>query len=217
MTQMLGGLVVLPVGSLPDLSNVMNPLVEWAGDRVFHVTARPALSGSVDKIYDWVQAFCLLAIAVTGCGLWSALDRHRLCYRRTYRWFRIFIRFALGSTLISYGFLKVFPLQMPAPQLTRLLEPYGNFSPMGALWYSIGASFPYERFVGLVEVVAGGLLFVPNTQLAGALLSLGATVEVFMLNMTYDVPVKLFSIHLVVISVVLIAPYTKQIVDATLA
>ena len=54
--------------------------------------------------------------------------------------------------------VKAFPLQMPAPLLTRLLEPYGNFSPMGVLWYSIGASFPYERFTGIVEVVGGRML-----------------------------------------------------------
>ena len=110
MTQMLGALLVWPAGSLPDLSKVMNPLVGWVGDRLFHVNARPTLSGSGDKVYDWVQAFCLLTIAVAGCGLWSALDRHRLRYHRTYQWFRVFIRFALGATLIGYGLIKVFPL-----------------------------------------------------------------------------------------------------------
>jgi hypothetical protein len=88
--------------------------------------------------------------------IWSRFDRRRTRYGRVYSWFRVFVRFALGSTLIGYGFAKVFPLQMPAPQLTRLLEPYGNFSPMGVLWYSIGASFSYERFVGLVKAIAGG-------------------------------------------------------------
>jgi hypothetical protein len=209
MTQMLSALILLPVGSLPDLSAFMHRVVAWTGDRVFHVTVKPALSGSGDKLYDWVQVFCLLVIAAAGCALWSAIERR--AYDRIYRWFRVFVRFSLGSTLISYGFVKVFPLQMPAPQLTRLLEPYGNFSPMGVLWYSIGASFPYERLVGLAEVIGGGLLFFPRTQLAGALICLCTTVQVFVLNMTYDVPVKLFSFHLVLMSAVLIAPYAKQI------
>jgi hypothetical protein len=81
---------------------------------------------------------------------------------------------------------------------------------MGVLWYSIGASFPYERFTGIVEVVGGSLLFVPRTQLAGALILIAATFQVFMLNMTYDVPVKLFSFHLFVMSAVLMAPYAKS-------
>jgi hypothetical protein len=100
--------------------------------------------------------------------------------------------------------------------LTRLLEPYGNFSLMGVLWSAVGASFPYERFTGLVEVVGGGLLFFPRTELAGALVCLLATVEVFVLNLTYDVSVKLFSLHLLLMSVVLVAPYAKRIVRAIL-
>lgn len=40
--------------------------------------------------------------------------------------------------------VKAIPLQMPAPNLTRLLEPFGHFSPMGVLWHSIGASRGYE-------------------------------------------------------------------------
>ena len=216
MTQMLGALLPLPAGSLPDVGAVMNRLVSWTGDHVFHVVAKPVLSGSGDKLYDWVLSFCLLIIAVAGCVLWSVLDRRRQRYDRLYRWFRVFLRFALGSTLIGYGFVKAFPLQMPAPQLTRLLEPFGNFSPMGVLWYSIGASFPYERFTGLVELVGGGLLFFPRTQLAGALVCLCSAIEVFTLNMTYDVPVKLFSFHLILMAAVLIAPYAKQLAGVVL-
>ena len=209
-TQMLGALVNLPIGSPPRVGALMHPLVAWTGDHVFHVSARPVISGSGDKLYDWVQAFCLLVIACGGTMLWSILDWRRTAFDRVHRWFHVFLRFALGSTMIGYGFAKAFPLQMPAPQLTRLLEPYGNFSPMGVLWYSIGASFPYERFTGIVEVVGGALLFVPRTQLAGVLLLLGATFQVFMLNMTYDVPVKLFSFHLFVMSAVLFAPHASS-------
>ena len=209
-TQMLGALINLPIGSAPRVGSLMHPLVAWAGDRVFHVSARPVISGSGDKLYDWVQAFCLLVIAGAATLLWSILDWRRTAYGRAYRWFHVFLRFALGSTMIGYGFAKAFPLQMPAPQLTRLLEPYGNFSPMGVLWYSIGASFPYERFTGIVEVVGGALLFVPRTQLAGVLVLLGATFQIFMLNMTYDVPVKLFSFHLLVMALVLFAPYAAS-------
>jgi hypothetical protein len=215
MTQMLGGL--LPFLNSNVIGNLLDPLILWTGDHVFHVVAKPVVSGSGDKMYDWMQAFCLLVIAASGTIVWSILDRRRQRYDRLYRWFVVFLRFALGSTMIGYGFSKAFPLQMPAPQLTRLLEPYGNFSPMGVLWYSIGASFAYERFVGIVEVVGGALMFFPRTHLAGTLVLLGATFEVFMLNMTYDVPVKLFSFHLFVMSLVLVAPFAKALCRVSFA
>jgi hypothetical protein len=85
---------------------------------------------------------------------------------------------------------------------------------MGALWYSIGASRPYEMFTGSVELLCGIFLFIPRTQLLGASLALAATVQVFVLNMTYDVPVKLFSFHLVLMSLTLLAPDVRRICQA---
>ncbi len=101
---------------------------------------------------------------------------------------------------------KAVPLQMPFPFLTRLVEPYGNFSPMGNLWAFIGASRPYEMFVGCAEMVGGLLLFFPRTTMFGALVALADLIQVFMLNMTYDVPVKLLSLHLLLMALFLLAP-----------
>jgi hypothetical protein len=172
------------------------------------------VGGSGDKMYDWVLALCLLMSTALLATIWSVLDRRRGQYTRLHRAFRVFLRFALGSTLIGYGAAKAVPLQMPYPPLTRLLEPYGNFSPMGVLWSSIGASRSYEIFTGGVELLCGILLFIPRTQLLGASFALAATVQVFALNMTYDVPVKLFSFHLVLMSLVLLAPDVRRVCQA---
>jgi hypothetical protein len=88
---------------------------------------------------------------------------------------------------------------------------------MGALWYSIGAAFPYEIFVGCAEVLGGVLLFVPRTALLGALVCLGCTIEIFTLNMTYDVPVKQFSFHMIMMSVFLLAPDIKRLTSVVFA
>jgi len=213
-TQMLRGLLSPPFpmplnfGIKPPVSSV----VMWVIRRVFHDNRTLAMvGGSGDKLYDWVLTLCLLVTAVFSTVLWSVFDRRRAHYTRLHRAFRVFLRFALGSTLVEYGATKAIPLQMPYPQLTRLLEPYGRFSPMGVLWYSIGASRPYEIFTGCVELLAGILLFVPRTQLLGASVALATTVQIFTLNMTYDVPVKLLSFHLVLMSLVLLAPDVRRV------
>jgi hypothetical protein len=105
---------------------------------------------------------------------------------------------------------------MPAPGLTRLLEPFGHFSPMGVLWYSIGASRPYEIFAGCAELAGGILLFIPQTATLGALICLADSIQIFALNMTYDVPVKLFSFHLIVLSLFLLAPEARRLVNVLL-
>ena len=62
-------------------------------------------------------------------------------------------------------------------------------------------------------MLGGPLLFLPWTSLIGALVTLGVTFGVFMVNMTYDVPVKLFAFHLVLMSIFLIAPYARRLIN----
>jgi hypothetical protein len=216
-TQMLGSLIVLPVGSVPELETLppLRNIVAWVAVHLFRFNGELVVtgSGSGDKTFDWVHAFCVLVLTIVLTPVWSALDRKRVDYVRLHRWFRLFARFALGSTMVSYGMAKVVPLQMPYPQLTRLVEPFGHFSPMGVLWYFIGASPAYDVIVGCAELAGGVLLFFPQTATLGALICLADTIQIFALNMTYDVPVKLFSFHLIVLSAVLLAPEARRLVN----
>ncbi len=175
-TQMLGGMIVIPNWEMPELERLppLRNLISWTAVHVFGVTQPLVIggSGSGDKTFDWVAAFCLLAISIVATAAWSILDRRCDNYSAAHKWFRLFLRFATGSTMLSYGMVKAIPLQMPAPSLTRLLEPFGNFSPMGVLWYSIGAARGYERFAGSAELAAAVLLFIPRTAMLGALVLL---------------------------------------------
>jgi hypothetical protein len=151
-----------------------------------------------------------MAAVVT--STWSYFDRRRT-HPGLYRWFRVFIRFALGATLVQYGLSKVIPLQMPTVSLTRLVQPFGDLSPMGVLWSSIGASPAYEVTVGSAELLAGVLLFWPRTAPLGTLFCLVTTGQVFVLNMSYDVPVKLLSFHLVLLALFLAAPNARRLFE----
>jgi hypothetical protein len=52
--------------------------------------------------------------------------------------------------------------QFPAPTQDRLMQSYGDSSPMGLLWTFMGASEPYTMFVGFAEMISGILLFPLN-------------------------------------------------------
>ena len=213
-TQMLYDLLAIPgleidLGKAPPMRN----LVMWVGHNVLHIKPILAPTGSGDTLYDWTQAFTMLVLAIIGTVVWSFVDRKATNYDRLSKWFRLFIRFALGTSLLDYGFSKLIPLQMPITFLSRLLEPYGNFSPMGVIWYSIGAAPGYEMFIGFAEVLAGTLLILPRTTLLGGMIAFGVTSGVFVVNMTYDVPVKLFAFHLVLISLVVLAPDVPRLLN----
>ncbi len=114
--------------------------------------------------------------------------------------------------MIGYGMVKVFLLQMRYPSLTRLLQPFGTLSPFGVLVNSIGSAPAYEIFTGCAQVAAGLLLIVPRTATFGALISLADMIQVFTLNMTYDVPAKLLAFHTMLLSCFLLAPDVPRLV-----
>src|SRR5208282_313026 len=97
--------------------------------------------------------------------------------------------------------------------LARLSERVGNLSPFRMLWTFMAASKPYTSFSGFAEVLAGVLLLVPQLTTLGALITIGVTANVFALNMSYDVPVKLGSLHYLLMAMFLVAPETQRLVN----
>ena len=214
--QIAPSLLPIPHVHIPSLAQLapMKAAFTWTAVHVFSIrNALVYVSGSGDKTFDWVLLFCILVLAVVGTVLWTALDRKRSEYVRLYGWVSLFLRFGLASQMIIYGLVKVVPLQMPFPPLVRLLERYGNFSIMAVLWSSVGASPCYEIFVGFAELIAGVLLVVPPLCTIGLLICLVDSIDVFALNMTYDVPVKQFSFHLIVLTGFLLAPQARRLMD----
>lgn len=211
LTQMFTSLVLFTTNDSGafefDTTASARATVVWLAAHVFRIS-HPIITvetGSGDRYYDWIILCCILTLAIVGTAIWSVFDRKRQGYPKLFAGFRVFIRLSLAATMLTYGAAKILPLQMPFPNLARLVEPYGNFSPMGVLWSSIGASPAYEIFAGCAEMLGGVLLFLPRTATLGALICLADVTQVFMLNMTYDTPVKLLALHLILISVFLLA------------
>ncbi|MEC3954103.1 DoxX family protein [Nocardia sp. CDC153] len=170
-------------------------------------------SYSGDQAPLWVLIFCVFVAAVVITVVWSILDRRRASYVRLHAWFLTFIRLCLGGQMLVYGTAKLIPLQMPRPTLITLLQPYGDFSPTAVLWNQVGSAPVYEMLLGTAEVLGGLLLFVPRTATVGALLSLVSLLQVFVLNMTFDVPVKLLSFHLVLMCLFVLAPQLRRLAN----
>jgi uncharacterized membrane protein YphA (DoxX/SURF4 family) len=185
-------------------------MVEWVAAHVFHlsgpVAVYPQVNGSGDSTLDYIHVLCMAVCAVVAALVWSILDRKRTEYRRLHAWLRIWLRYTLAATLFGYGFAKVFPLQFQPAGLSRLMEPFRDFSPMGVLWTFMGASMAYTIFAGAAEVLGGALLLFRRTTTLGALVSAAVMLNVVMLNFCYDVPVKLYSLNLLLMAVFIAAP-----------
>ncbi|WP_316802520.1 hypothetical protein [Pedobacter nototheniae] len=163
-------------------------------------------NGSGDTSYNYVSILFFFILSLFGSILWFALDRKRKSYTKLYYWLIVFVRFYVAFMLILYGSIKVIKLQFPDPSLTRLLQPFGEASPMGLAWTFLGFSKGYNIFMGIIEISSIFLLF-RKTMVAGAFLSLAASVHVMAMNYFYDVPVKILSTALVFLCLFILAPY----------
>ena len=124
------------------------------------------------------------------------------------------VRFTLATAMLLYGAEKVIPEQFGTPLPSDLLEPIGEGSPMHLLWTFMGTSIPYVIFTGAAEMLGGLLLAARRTTLLGALVCIGVLSNVVMLNLSYDVPVKLYSSHLLLMAVFLAAPDLRRLAVA---
>jgi uncharacterized membrane protein YphA (DoxX/SURF4 family) len=190
-------------------------VVPWVGAHVLclanPVSIRP--SGSGDKLFDWVQIFTLVCLAVTGAIVWTALERRHRSHRKLLAAFRIYLRFTLASILFGYGFDKVVPNQFEQMNPVRLTQYVGEASPGGFAWSFLGFSLMYEIFAGAGEVLAATLLLFRRTTTLGAVIGAAVLTNVFMLNMSYDIPVKQFSFHLLLMCAVLLAFDASRLLD----
>jgi hypothetical protein len=209
-----------PVNEIPQLEEwaagydkLWEPLVRAVGRALFGVDASILPNGSGDTTFNYVQLFCFAIIAMVATLIWSLLDRRREEYTRLDAWLRIYVRFTLAAAMVLYGTSKVIPNQFPPPSLAKLTMTYGDQSPMGLLWSFMGASKIYTAFTGLAELTAGILLTMRRTALLGALIAIGVMSNVVMLNFCYDVPVKLYSAHLLLMAFFLAAPHAKRLAD----
>lgn len=122
-----------------------------------------------------------------------------------------FLRMFVAGYFFIYGWSKVFLLQMGTIDYPESLITVGEKSPMGMLWTWMGYSPTIQFAAGAIEVLVGLLLLWRRTAALGALAGLGAGFSVWLLNMTYDVPVKGLSGMLAVLSAVILIPWIPRV------
>ena len=208
---------ISPSGYLVELhTDIWNPVIVWVGRNILHlgyeITARPTNSTG-DTTWNYVHLFCLAVISTFISIFALSIERGRLNYKRLYEWLLRYIRYSLALALITYGMVKVIKAQFPSPSLETLIHPLGDTSPATLLWSFMGTSVEYNLFAGLGEAIGGVLLFFRRTTLLGSLLCIGVMGNVAMLNYSYDIAVKIYSTHLLLMAVILASQDVERLVN----
>jgi hypothetical protein len=200
------------------VTQTRNEACQYAGTHYLDVEVIVQMTGSGDTLRTYVGCLFAAVLAAACTLLWSLvlvfIPRIKsVADAWLFSVVRVLIRFFLMQMLLGYGFAKVYPMQFPAPTY-RLTQTFGDFSPMGLLWAFMGYSTAYQIFTGTVEVAAGLLLTTRRTTFLGALLTIVAMTQIFALNMCFDVPVKLYSLHYLVMGLFLAAPDLPRLCQA---
>ncbi|RKS20505.1 hypothetical protein CLV94_2884 [Flavobacterium endophyticum] len=185
----------------------------WVGKNILQLDTLQKIqnTGSGDTTFDYVKLVTFILLAILTSVIVFFATRKRINYDRLYYWTIVYARYYVGLYLIVYGLLKLFEGQFSFHDFGRLEENFGDATPMGLLWTFMGHSKIYGGFTGIMEAGAGFLLLFHNTKTLGALLSVAVMSNVVLMNFCFDVPVKLFSSHLLIISIIILAPNVRKL------
>lgn len=153
-------------------------------------------------------------IALAGTFIWTYADHNRTKdYDRLYYWLRVIVRYRLAIGIIAYGFIKFFPLQAPYPSISNLNTHYGDFTRWKLFSLSLGVVPSYELFLGLVEILAGLLLFYRKTASIGALIIVFFTGNVFVSNLAYEGGEYVYSFYLISLALFVLVYDIRRLAD----
>jgi hypothetical protein len=190
----------------------------WLSKYVLHLPSTPTVAAPfllVDNTNGYVELLSSVVLAAVATIVWTFLDRKRPDYRTLHEWLRIYVRYALGFTMLGYGMDKVFALQfnssLPGPD--RLAEPLGNYSPFALMWTFMGYSKPYTIFAGAGEVIGGVLLLFRRTTTLGAIIICGVMANVVALDFSYQVGLKILVSLLLLLAIFLLAPDLTRLMN----
>ncbi len=158
-----------------------------------------------------------LMISILGGLVWTLIVRRRGTERKEYHtlyyWLRVVVRYRAGIGIIGFGFTKLLPVQMPYPGYGLLNTNFGDMTAQKIFWLSVGIVPWYQVFAGVVEVLAGTLLFFRRTTTLGAILLFGALGDIVYVNFAYDGGVHVYSSYFVLLATFLLVDDLPKLYD----
>ena len=152
-----------------------------------------------------------LILSIIAASIWGIISRARKNEGSLYYWIHVISAYILSFFLFVYGFNKVFKLQFYIPEPNTLYTPLGQLSKDILFWSSMGSSYSYNLFMGLVEIIPALLLLFRRTRMLGAVISFTVLLNVLMINFGFDISVKILSSFLLFLSLVILVPYATKL------
>ncbi|PLK42496.1 hypothetical protein [Emticicia sp. TH156] len=161
----------------------------------------PSFTGH-DSFLNWI---IIALLATAGTLLWGKAYAKPINYDKLYYWLRVLVRYRLAAGVITYGFLKFFPIQAPFPSISNLNTNYGDFTAWKLFSLGLGVVPDYQSFLGLVEVISGLLLLNRKTATIATFIILPFTGNIAISNIAYEGGEYVYAFYLVRLALYLFA------------
>jgi hypothetical protein len=211
--------VPFPYHLLPNiggyLSPWLEPLVRWIGDHILGITSPYTSAIMSDSTGMYILALLLLVVSIVAAILWSLPERRGKgrSAASLIALLRVAASYYLALQLFEYGLDKLFKHQFYLPEPNTLHTPLGALSRDILYWSTMGASHGYTVIAGLLEIVPAMLLLFRRTRYLGGLVATIVVAHVVMINLGFDISVKLYSLFLLLLSLIVAWPGIARLFD----
>lgn len=200
---------------LPDWHKGLAPFLEsflrGVGSGLLGLSPKADYRLASDSTGLYLYSGLLILLAASIAFVWEILDKKGSKKEQLQYFLQAMSSGYLSMQLLAYGFSKVFKVQFFQAEPNTLFTPLGQLSPDILFWTSMGSSYSYTVFAGIIELIPAFLLLFRRTRLLGALIATAVLINVLMLNLGFDISVKVYSTFLVFLCIAIIAPKFRQL------
>jgi hypothetical protein len=203
---------MFPFPFMTAFGKILDPIVYFVGNKILNIKI-PVVYHifALDTTFEYVKIFTLFIASLVIATILKIAFSKRIKFELIYDTAVLYARYFVGLFMINYGITKLCSVQFSMPGYIKLESTFGESSPMGLLWAYMGYSKAYTVFIGILEAFFGALLLFKRTKTLGSLLAFGMLVNIVITDLCYDVPAKIFSIHLLILSVLIGAGEIKTV------
>lgn len=139
-------------------------------------------------------------MSVFAASIWLYHDTPKKIPTQILYYFNSMISYYLALQLYIYGFDKIFKHQFYFPEPNTLFTSLAYLDKDILFWSSMGSSYSYSLFLGIVEIIPACLLLFNRTRALGGLIAVMIMLQVVAINFSFDISVKLYSLFLLILS-----------------
>lgn len=169
------------------------------------------ISGDPDKFSSDTKSLFYLILILILLAILVALILNKINFWKEHEikirsLIQLVMVYYLASRFFVYGFDKLVKSQFFMPEPNTLYTPVGYLTKDILYWTSMGTSYWYNLLTGLFEIIPAVLLLFRKTRFTGLVLLFFILLNVLIINFGFDISVKLYSLFLLSLVIILLAP-----------